>query len=137
MSDKNKEKVKEAVLASSASDDATWSSPATTPLGSCKKPMILVANVVVLSSASPSNAILPAQIVSNFPHIHLQLNTVLDCPNRPVIWCVINMAAALSTGNFHFVAAVAKQYPHCVAKLFALNAHGTVHFVIVLSHPCG
>jgi hypothetical protein len=56
--------------------------------------------------------------MSNFPHIHLQLGTVLDCPNCPVIWCVVDTAAALSTGNFHFVAAVAKQYPHCIAKLF-------------------
>ena len=118
LSDRNKEKVKEAVLASLASDDATCPSPATTPLGSCKKPMILVADVVVLSSASPTLAILSAPIVSNFPHIHLQLGTVLDCPNCPVIQCVIDTAAALSTGNFHFVAAVAKQYQHCVAKLF-------------------
>jgi hypothetical protein len=28
------------------------------------------------------------------------------------------MAAALTTGNFHFVAAVAKRYPQCVAKIF-------------------
>jgi hypothetical protein len=118
LSDRNKEKVKEAVLASLASDDDTCPSPATTPLGSCKKPMTLVANVVVLLSASPTLAILPAPIVSNFPHIHLQLGTVLDCPNCPVIRCVIDTAAALSTGNFHFVAAVAKQYQHCVAKLF-------------------
>ena len=80
--------------------------------------MILVANVVVLSSASPNRGILPVPIVSNFPHIHLQLGTVLDCPNWPVIRCVVDTAAALSTGNFHFMAAVAKQYPHCIAKLF-------------------
>ena len=80
--------------------------------------MILVADVVVLSSASPNRVILPVPIVSNFPHIHLQLGTVLDCPNCPVIRCAVDTAAALSTGTFHLVAAVAKQYPHCVAKLF-------------------
>ena len=118
LSERNKEKGKEAVLASLASDDTICSSPATTPSGSYKKPMILVSNDVVLSSASPTRAILPAPIVSNFPHIHLQLGTVLNCPNCPVIRCVVNTAAALSTGNFHLLAAVAKQYPHCVPKLF-------------------
>jgi hypothetical protein len=34
------------------------------------------------------------------------------------VHCVVDTAAALSTGNFHFVAAVAKRYPHCIAKLF-------------------
>jgi hypothetical protein len=32
--------------------------------------------------------------------------------------CVVDTAAALSTGNFHFVAVVAKRYPHCVAKIY-------------------
>jgi hypothetical protein len=48
----------------------------------------------------------------------LQLGSNLDCPNCPVVHCVVNTAAALSTGNFHFVAAVAKHYPHCLAKLY-------------------
>ena len=134
LSERNKEKVKEAVLASLASDDAIRSSPATTPLGSCKKPMILVANVVVLSSASPTRAILPVPIVSNFPHIHLQLATVLNCPYCPVIWCVVNTAAALSTGNFHFVAAVAIQYPHCVAKLFIPKDYNPIILFGIVQH---
>jgi hypothetical protein len=33
--------------------------------------------------------------------------------------CVIDTAAALSTGNFHFFAKVAKTFPHCVAKIYA------------------
>ena len=32
---------------------------------------------------------------------------------------MVDTAAALTTGNFHFVAALAKRYPHCVAKLYA------------------
>jgi hypothetical protein len=28
------------------------------------------------------------------------------------------MRAVLPTGNFHFVAALAKKFPHCVAKLY-------------------
>ena len=119
MSDKNKERgVKEAVLVSLASDDTTHTTAVVTPSGSCKKPMILVADVVGLLSASPTHDILPAPIMSNFPHIHLQLGTELGCPNCPVIRCAVDTAAVLSTGNFHFIATVAKQYPHCVAKLF-------------------
>ncbi len=48
----------------------------------------------------------------------MQLGTNLGCPNCPVVRCAVDTAAALSTGNFHFVAAVAKQYPHCITKLY-------------------
>ena len=83
-----------------------------------KKPMIFVADVVVLSSTSGSRDILPTPIVSNFPHILLQFSTEMGCSNCPVVQCVLHTAAALSTGNFCFVAAIAKQYPHCIAKIF-------------------
>ena len=116
LSEENKAKVKEAVLSSMATEATAGSGSVTPPAR--KKPMILIADVVVLSSTSHTRDILPAPIVSNFPHIHLQLGTTLNCPGCPLIRCVIDTAAALSTGNFHFVAAVAKQYPHCVAKLF-------------------
>jgi hypothetical protein len=82
------------------------------------KMTILVIDVSVLSSNSSNKSLLPAPIVTNFPHILLQLGTELDCPRCPVLRCVIDTAAALSTGNFHFIAAVAKRYPHCVAKIF-------------------
>jgi hypothetical protein len=52
------------------------------------------------------------------PHITLQLGTNLDCSNCPSIRCVVDTAAALCTGNYHFFSAIAKQYPHCVAKNF-------------------
>jgi hypothetical protein len=115
LSDENKKKVKEAILASMASDTSASAAAASPP--GCKKLMILVAEIFVLSSDSPTCNILPTPILSNFPHIHLQFGTELGCANCPVIHCVVDTAAALSTGNFHFVAAVAKQYAHCVAKL--------------------
>jgi hypothetical protein len=80
--------------------------------------MILIADIIVLSAATATCGILLAPIVSNFPHIQLQLGSALDDPDCPVVHCVVDTAAALSTGNFHFVAAVAKRYPHCIAKLF-------------------
>jgi hypothetical protein len=79
---------------------------------------ILVIDVSVLSSASLNKSILLAPIMTNFPHIHLQMGTKLDCPKCPVLRCVVDTAVALMMGNFHFVAAVAKHYIHCVAKIF-------------------
>ena len=57
------------------------------------------------------------QIQAAFPHITLQLGSVLGCSNCPAIRCVIDTAAALSTGNLHFFAAIAKAYPHTVAAV--------------------
>ena len=78
----------------------------------------LIVNISVLSSASDNTSILLAPIMTNFPNYHLQLGTKLNCPKYPVLRCVIDTTAALTTCNFHFVAAVAKRYPHCVAKIF-------------------
>jgi hypothetical protein len=38
-----------------------------------KKPMILIVDIVLLSAATATCGILPAPIVSNIPHIQLQL----------------------------------------------------------------
>ncbi len=122
MSAANKERVKEAALASMGIKTTADKSPDKSSLDSpstFKKPLIFIINVPVLSAPSPSRNILPAPIVSNFPHICLQLGATLDCPDCPILRCVVDTAAALTTGNFHFVAALAKKYPHCVAKLYA------------------
>ncbi len=39
---------------------------------------------------------------------------------------IVDTAAALTTGNFHFVAAVAKRHPHCVAKIFVPNDYSPI-----------
>jgi hypothetical protein len=88
--------------------------------------MILIADIVVLSAATATRGILPALIVSNFPHIQLQLGSALDDPDCPVVRCIIDTAAALSTGNFHFVAAVAKRYSHCIPKLFIAKDYNSI-----------
>jgi hypothetical protein len=50
--------------------------------GSCTKKLVIVmVDIVVLLSATASCDILPAPIVSNFPHICLQLGSNIDCPN--------------------------------------------------------
>ncbi len=92
--------------------------PRDSPPSKQAKMTILVVDVLVLSSAGHNKSILPAPIVTSFPHIHLQLGTKLDCPKCPLLRCVVDTAAALMTGNFHFFMAVAKRYTHCVAKIF-------------------
>jgi hypothetical protein len=52
------------------------------------------------------------------PHINLQLGTDLNDSSSPSIRCVVDTAAALCTGTYHFFAAIAKQFPQCVAKIF-------------------
>ncbi len=85
MSPANKERVKEAMLASmgikpAPAPDKPSSDSDSTPK---KKPLIFIINVPVLSVPSPSRNILPAPIVSKFPHIRLQLGSTLDCPDCP------------------------------------------------------
>jgi hypothetical protein len=125
LSDGAKAKMRESVLASlivgnGGNEASTITADSSGRSPAAKKPnmTILVIDVAVFSSASPSKSILPAPIVTNFPHIHLQLGCNLDDPSCPVLRCVIDTAAALTTGNFHFVSAIAKRYPHTVAKIF-------------------
>jgi hypothetical protein len=105
MSAANKEHVKEAVLASMGIKTTADKSPDKSSLDSpstSKKPLIFIIDVPVLSAPSPSRYILPAPIVSNFLNIRLQLGATLDCPDCPILRCVVDTAAALTTGNFQF-----------------------------------
>jgi hypothetical protein len=52
------------------------------------------------------------------PHINLQLGTEIKDECSPSIRCVVDTAAALCTGKYHFFAAIAKRYPQCVAKIY-------------------
>ena len=52
------------------------------------------------------------------PHITLQLGLVPNFSHSPSISCVVDTTTALCVGNYHFFAAIAKRYPHCVAKIF-------------------
>jgi hypothetical protein len=80
--------------------------------------VILVADVVVLAAGLLLKRTMPISIQSNLPHILLQFGTNLDSPNCPSIRCAVDSCAALTTGNFHFFASVAKCYPHCVSKIY-------------------
>ena len=69
---------------------------------------------------------MPISIQSNLPHIILQFGTGLNSPNCPSIRCAVNSCAALTTGNFHFFASVAKRYPHCVSKIYTPNDYAPI-----------
>jgi hypothetical protein len=126
LADKDKVKMQQSVLASlcvSSSNNETLTITAAdlstrSPPAKKLHMTILVIKVLVLLSASPLKNILPALIVANFPHIHIQLGLELDDPSCPVLCCVVDTAAALTTVTFHFVTAIAKRYPHCIAKIF-------------------
>jgi hypothetical protein len=87
MSPANKEHVKESVLASMGINPPaeTPDKPSSDPASTSKKPLIFMIDVPVLSMPALSCNILPALIVSNFPHIHLLLGSTLDCPDCPIL----------------------------------------------------
>jgi hypothetical protein len=80
--------------------------------------VILIADGIVLAAGLPLKRAMPISIRSNLPHITIQFGADLDCPNCPLICCAIDLCAALTMGNFHFFASVAKRFLHCVAKIF-------------------
>jgi hypothetical protein len=69
---------------------------------------VFVADVFAVSSSSKTT--LPVQINSLFPHITLQLGVAADASENPHIRCVIDTAAALTTGNFNFFASIANAF---------------------------
>jgi hypothetical protein len=78
-----------------------------------------MSSVVQVLSAPPDRRILPVPVQAAFPHLTIQLGSTLGCNNCPTICCVIDTAAALTTGNFHFFAQIAKAYPHTVAAIYS------------------
>jgi hypothetical protein len=73
--------------------------------------------VPVFNITPPSCCQLPVPIQAAFPHITLQLGSSLGDSRCPAIRCVVDTAVALTTGNLHFFAALAKAYPHTVASV--------------------
>ena len=80
--------------------------------------MILVIDVSVLASGTSMLPGLPVPINTLFPHIALELGLEIGGASNPLLMSVIDTAAALTTGNFYYVAKIAKAFPHCLAKIF-------------------
>jgi hypothetical protein len=122
LDNKSKTKMHKTVLAMSTNSSGTAStstittsivSPPTTPPG----PVVFMISVPVFNITPPARRILPVPIQAAFPHITLQLGSALGCANCPAIRCIVNTAAALTTGNLHFFAEIAKAYPHTLASI--------------------
>ena len=118
--DKNSKKMREAVLAMAASDSSSTTSFVSTilsrspPADAGPRVFMLSLPVPVFNITLPSRRTLPVPIQAAFPHITLQLVGDSGCP---AIHCMVDTAAALTTGNLHFFAALAKEYPHTVASV--------------------
>ncbi len=78
---------------------------------------VFMINVSCLATGSPLKRMMPITIQSNLPHMALQFGPDFDMADCPQVRCAVDMCAALTTGNFHFFSALAKHYPHCLAKL--------------------
>ncbi len=82
--------------------------------------MAKLSHAIVLASIdAPPCHTLPIEIHSDFPHIIIQLGATLGGPDSPSICAVIDTAAALTTGNLHFFAKIAKAFPHTLAAIYA------------------
>ena len=107
LSDADKRRAMNDVLAMLAAAHTTGSvttpssaSAAATSQTAAKIPRILIADIIVLSAATPTKGILPAPILSNFPHIQLQLGSTNEGADCPVLRCVVDTAVALTTATF-------------------------------------
>ncbi len=95
---------------------------------------IFVVEVAVLAMGSPLKQAMPITIQSNLPHIIMQFGKSLNCPNCPSTHCAVDTCAALTTGSFHFYAAIAKRFPHCVAKVFAPKDYVAIVLSGIVGH---
>jgi hypothetical protein len=114
MTDAQKTKMRKDVLA------ATASTPVTKPASSGPAVFFMSSIVPILAASSPpARRVLPVPVQTAFPHLTIQLGLVLGDDNCPAVRCVIDTATALTVGNFHFFAKIAKAYPHCVAAIYS------------------
>jgi hypothetical protein len=82
-------------------------------------PQVLAANV-------PHHHTLPVPIQLAFLHIILELGSQLGDANNPAIHAVVNTATALTTGNLHFFAAIAKAFPHTVHAIYTPKDYSSI-----------
>jgi hypothetical protein len=96
---------------------------------------IFIVDVQVLAAGSALKQMMPIAIQINLPHIVMQFGTDLDCPHCPSICSAVDLCAALTTGNYHFFASLAKRFLHCLAKVFAPQDYAPIIFSgVVQSH---
>jgi hypothetical protein len=109
----------------SANDQKKIHEQVLAPQASIDSPLIFmltkksVQGQVLATTKAPPCCILPIKIHSDFPHIVIQLGSILGWSNSPSIRAVIDTAAALTTGNLPFFAKIAKAFLHTVAAVYA------------------
>ena len=96
--------------------------------------VIFMIDVPCLANGSTLKRMMPITIQSNLPHIVLQFGPDTDTADCPSIRCAVDTCAALSMGNFHFFSAVAKRYPHCLAKLLAPADYAPIVLSGIVQH---
>jgi hypothetical protein len=127
----SQKKYRETVFAMSATDGASTSSTmplVTTSTASIGSPQIFMLSlpVPVFSMMPPTRCVLSIPIQAAFPHITLQLGSALSCGNCPAIRCDVDTAAALTTGDLHFFAAIAKAYLLIIASIHSPHDYSTI-----------
>ena len=83
------------------------------------------ASATVLQHGTPRSP-LPVVINPMLPHIPVVFGLSLEDENSPTVMCVVDTAAALTTGNLFFVTKLAKMFPHCVAKISTADDYAPV-----------
>jgi hypothetical protein len=130
MTDKQKTKMRKDVLAATTST----ASPPTPSSGSSGPAVFFMSSVVQVLSAPPACRILPVSVQAAFPYLTIQLGSMLGCNDCPAICWVIDTAAALTTGNFHFFAQIAKAYPHTVAAIYSHTDNSPIVLSGIVQH---
>jgi hypothetical protein len=87
---------------------------------------IFVIDVPIFVASTPLKPQMPISIQSNLPHIAIKFGPNLEDSNCPTICCAVDTCAALTMGSFHFFAAIAKCYLHCVEKVFASQDYASI-----------
>lgn len=87
-------------------------------------PFIFIGDVLTLKNSTKE--ILPVPINTALPHILLQLGASDMKGESPAISCVVDTAAALSTGNSHFLFHIAKTFPGTVAAIYTSEQYSGI-----------
>jgi hypothetical protein len=124
LSTKDQRKICEQVLAAQASSKVSELVFMLT-VPSAKSAESLHAQALATTNA-PACQILPIKINMAFPHIMMQLGSILSGPDCPSIRAVIDTAAALTTRNLHFFAKIAKTFPHTFAAMYAPQDYASI-----------
>lgn len=121
LNDEAKERIKRQVLAEVHT--STTAAPSNAAATSSPHRVFLMEAVTL---ANTTRQTLPVTIEQTLPHITLQLGQTEDNTECAAIRCVVDTAAALTTGNFYFFANLAKLYPQCLSRLYVPEEYSPI-----------